>query len=271
MATNNSLKKQLSARKKQSFAEEPMDTLKKLLNSEAVKRGLEEVLKEGTPHFTSSVLSLVKSNECLQGCEPLSIIASCLAASVLALSIDKDLGYVLVLPYKNRAVLQFSYKGYIQLALRTSQYKTINILEIHEGELKAWNPLNEELFLDLSCSISKAVTGYAGYFELLNGFKKTVYFSKEQIDKLVKKFSCLSSELNEDFNALAKKLVLRDMLTEWGGFSEVLQKAYKEELVAENLLLSILKEETGQNTASNREATENKDQNKARERKEYLN
>src|SRR5690606_35091078 len=99
------------------------------------------------------------------------------------LPIDKNLGYAWVVPYGNKAQFQLGYKGYVQLALRTGQYKSINVIEIHEGELVKWNPLSEELIIDFEKKESDAIVGYAGYFELINGFKKSVYWTKEQIEK----------------------------------------------------------------------------------------
>ena len=122
------------------------------------------------------------------------------------------------------------YKGYIQLALRTGQYKGINVVEIREGELISWNPLSEEVQIDFTQRKSDKVIGYAGYFKLLNGFEKTVYWSREDVEAHAKKFSKTYSFKNgvwqTDFDSMAKKTVLRNLLSKWGILSIEMQKAY---------------------------------------------
>ena len=105
-------------------------------------------------------------------------------------------------------------KGYIQLALRSGQYKAINVIDVHEGELVKWNPLTEEFEIDFEARRSDAVVGYAGYFELLNGFRKAVYWSKEEITAHRKRFSKTKSGgvWDSDFDAMARKTVIRNLL-----------------------------------------------------------
>lgn len=236
MATNSSLKKDLAVKKEQSAAQTPNNMLKGLLNSDAIKRRFEEVLKQRAPQYMSSILNLVNSDANLQNCEPISIIASCMVAATLDLPVDKNLGYAWIIGYKDRATFQLGYKGYIQLALRTAQYKSMNVIEVHEGELLSWNPLTEELEIDFNEKRSDAIIGYAGYFELLNGFKKSVYWSKEAIEKHKKKFSKSDFGWSKDFDAMAKKTVIRNMLSKWGILSIEMQKAYSEEITGENML-----------------------------------
>lgn len=84
----------------------------------------------------SSIINLINSDNNLMECEPMTVIASCMVAATLDLPIDKNLGYAWIIPYKKKATFQLGYKGYIQLALRTAQYKSINVIRVHEGELK---------------------------------------------------------------------------------------------------------------------------------------
>lgn len=125
----------------------------------------------------------------LQKAEPMSVISSAMVAATLDLPVDKNLGYAWIVPYGGKAQFQLGYKGYIQLALRTGQYRNINVIEVYEGELQKWDRLTEEIELDFDEKKSDKVIGYTGYFELINGFKKTVYWSKEEIEKHKKKFS----------------------------------------------------------------------------------
>lgn len=100
------------------------------------------------------------------------------------------------------------------------------MIEVHEGELEEWNPLTEELKIDFSKKESDSIIGYAGYFELLNGFKKSTYWTKDQIIKHKNKFSKSDFGWNKDFDAMAKKTVLRNMLSKWGILSIEMQNAY---------------------------------------------
>ncbi|MDY4606382.1 recombinase RecT [Clostridium tertium] len=245
MATASSLKNQLA--KKEGVGQAPAisNSVKGLIDSPAVKKRFEEVLCERAPQYMSSIVNLVNSDTNLKKCEPMSVIASCMVAATMDLPVDKNLGYAWVVPYGTKAQFQMGYKGYIQLALRTGQYKAINVVEIREGELINWNPLSEEVEIDFTQRKSDKVIGYAGYFKLLNGFEKTVYWSKEEVESHAKKFSKTYSFKNgvwqTDFDSMAKKTVLRNLLSKWGILSIEMQKAYS----ADNNTIkdSILKED----------------------------
>ena len=197
---------------------------------ELLKDDYEKYLKEKAPQYMSSIVNLVNSDTNLQKCEGMSVIASCMVAATMDLPVDKNLGYAWVVPYGNRAQFQMGYKGYIQLALRTGQYKSINVVEIREGELVSWNPLTEEIEVDFSKRESDAVIGYAGYFKLINGFEKTVFWTKEEVNNHANKFSKTVNSKNSvwksNFDAMAKKTVLRNLLSKWGILSIEMQKAY---------------------------------------------
>lgn len=238
MATANSLKTQLAAKANTPQNNTVTKTLKGLLDSPKTTKRFEEVLGKRAPQYMSSILNLYNSDTNLQKCDPMSVIASSMVAATMDLPVDKNLGYAWVVPYKDRAQFQMGYKGYIQLALRTGQYKSINVIEVHEGELISWNPLTEELIIEFEKKTSDAIVGYAGYFELLNGFKKSTYWTKEQIEKHKKKFSKSDFGWNKDFDAMAKKTVLRNMLSKWGILSIEMQNAYTADtkIVQENIL-----------------------------------
>ncbi|ENG5465560.1 recombinase RecT, partial [Listeria monocytogenes] len=124
---------------------------------------------------------------------------------------------------------QLGYKGYIQLALRTGQYKSINVIEVREGELLKWNRLTEEIELDLDNNTSEKVVGYCGYFQLINGFEKTVYWTRKEIEAHKQKFSKSDFGWKKDYDAMAKKTVLRNMLSKWGILSIDMQTAVTED------------------------------------------
>lgn len=230
MATASSLKNQLA--KKEGVGQAPAisNSVKGLMDSPAVKKRFEEVLCGKAPQYMSSIVNLVNSDTNLKKCEPMSVIASCMVAATMDLPVDKNLGYAWVVPYGTKAQFQMGYKGFIQLALRTAQYKGINVVEIREGELINWNPLTEELEVDFTQRKSNKVIGYAGYFKLLNGFEKKAYWSKEDMEAHAKKFSKTYNFKNgvwqTDFDSMAKKTVLRNLLSKWGILSIEMQKAY---------------------------------------------
>lgn len=229
MATATSLKNQL-AKKGTGNSLSIGNTVKGLMENPSIKKRFEGVLKEKAPQYMSSIVNLVNSDTNLQKCDGMSVIASCMVAATMDLPVDKNLGYAWVVPYGSRAQFQMGYKGYIQLALRTGQYKAINVVEIREGELVSWNPLTEEIEVDFSKRESDAVIGYAGYFKLINGFEKTVFWTKEEVNNHANKFSKTVNSKNSvwksNFDAMAKKTVLRNLLSKWGILSIEMQKAY---------------------------------------------
>lgn len=235
MATNKSLKDTLSAKGDKKSANVETNFIKSLINNDDIKGRFTEILKDKAPEYMSSIINLVNSDKSLIKCLPTSIVSSSMVAAALDLPMDKNLGYTWMIPYKNRATFQLGYKGYVQLALRTAKYKAINVIDVHEGELVSWNPLSEELEIDFEKKKSDAVTGYAGYFQLLNGFRKTVYWSKEKIEAYKKKFaksdiSCRNDlGVSNDFDSIAKKILIKNMLSKWGILSSDMQKAYMED------------------------------------------
>jgi len=227
MATNSSLKNKLATRQNQGIQKGV--TLKALLNTDSVKKRFEEILGKRSQQFATSILNLYNSDTNLQKCEPMSIISSAMVAASLDLPVDKNLGYAWIIPYGNKAQFQLGYKGYIQLALRTGQYKHINVIEVYEGELQKWNRLTEEFEIDFDKKVSDNVVGYAAYFELINGFKKTVYWTKEEVERHRKRFSKSDFGWKNDWDAMAKKTVLKNMLSKWGILSIEMQRAFIED------------------------------------------
>lgn len=208
-------------------------SFKQMMNAPAVKGRFDEVMKDNAPQFMASLLNLYNMDKYLQKCDPNSVIGAAMVAASLDLPIDKNLGYAWIIPYGQRAQFQIGYKGYIQLALRTAQYKSINVIELCEGELVKWDKLTEEMKIDFDKRKSEAVIGYAGYFELLNGFRKAVYWTKAEVEAHAKKFSKTynrsDSTWKTDFPAMAKKTVLTNMLTKWGILSVKMQEAFIKE------------------------------------------
>lgn len=233
MATNKDVKNALAQRKNGTNVS-PISGVKALLNSDSVKKRFEEILEKRAPQYMSSIINLVNSDSNLQKCDPMSVISSAMVAATLDLPIDKNLGYAWIVPYGNKANFQLGYKGYVQLALRTGKYRSINAIPIREGELVKWNPLTEELEVDFEQRKSDAIIGYAGYFELVNGFRKTVYWSKEEIEAHRKRFSKSDFGWKNDYDAMALKTVIRNMLSKWGILSIEMQEAYSRDIDSEH-------------------------------------
>ena len=231
MATTKDVKNALAKRNGGGNGGPPtVNSLKALLASESVKKRFDEIMGKRAPQFMSSIINLVNSDANLQKCDPMTVISAAMVAATLDLPIDKNLGYAWVVPYGNKAQFQLGYKGYVQLALRTGKYRAINAIPIRKGELIKWNPLTEELVVDFEQRKSDAIIGYAGYFELVNGFRKTVYWSREEIEAHRKRFSKSDFGWKNDYDAMALKTVIRNMLSKWGILSIEMQEAYTKDI-----------------------------------------
>lgn len=224
MATNNELRNQLQNSEPQKVNPNQLG-LKALMNTPMMKSKFEEVLHGKSNNFIASILNLVNNDSYLAKADAMSIASSAMVAATLDLPIDKNLGYAWIVPYGGKAQFQLGYKGYIQLAQRSGQYKSLNVIEVYDGELKSWNRLSEEFEFNSEGKESDTIIGYVGYFELLNGFKKTVYWTKQEIEFHKRKFSKSDFGWKKDYDAMAKKTVLRNMLSKWGILSVEMQSA----------------------------------------------
>lgn len=240
MATNDTLKNQLAERPQKQVDPSRLG-LKALMNTPTMKKKFEEVLHDNANGFMANVMTLVSNDSYLADSEPMSIMSGALTAATLNLGLDKNLGYAYLVPFNSRnkqtgkrekkAQFVLGYKGYIQLAQRSGQYRALNVIEVYEGELKSWNRLTEEFDFDPEGRKSEEVIGYVGYFELLNGFKKTVYWTKQEIEahrisnSKDKDKTKKSGVWASDYDAMARKTVLRNMLSKWGILSIEMQKA----------------------------------------------
>ncbi|EMF0378204.1 recombinase RecT [Enterococcus hirae] len=242
MATSKDLKNQLTEQSNQVVDASKLG-FKTLMSTPAMKKKFTDILHEKSDAFMGSLLTLVGGDDYLSKAEPMTIIASALKAATMDLPIDKNLGYAYIVPFNrkekvgkdwithNEAQFILGYKGYIQLAQRSGQYKALNAIEIYEGQLIEWNPLTEEFQFDYNAKQSDRVIGYVGFFELLNGFKKTVYWTKQEVEahrikhaKGVDKTK-LTGAWKENYDAMAIKTVLRNMLAKWGILSVEMQNA----------------------------------------------
>lgn len=213
--------------------------LKSLLATEAIRKQMKSLLGDKAGHFMMAIVGVVEGTPQLQDCEPQSIINSAIASATLDLPIEKNLGYAYIVPYKDKAQFQIGYKGYIQLALRSGQYKYINSIEIKEGELENYNLLtgefNFKFIEDINQRLEAKTIGYASYIEFTNGFRNTLYMTKEQIENHAKKYSqsygydlskgYSNSNWSKNFDSMALKTVLKLNLSKFGALSVSVQKA----------------------------------------------
>nr|DAH80638.1 MAG TPA: RecT protein [Caudoviricetes sp.] len=240
MATNDSLKNQLSEKPQRNVDPSKLG-LKALMSTPTMKKKFEEVLHDNANSFMANVMTLVSNDSYLADSEPMSIMSGALTAATLNLGLDKNLGYAYLVPFNSKnkqtgkwekkAQFVLGYKGYIQLAQRSGKYKSLNVIEVYDGELISWNRLTEEFDFDPNGKQSDEVIGYVGYFELLNGFKKTVYWTKQEIEmhrisnSKDKDKTKLSGVWASDYDAMARKTVLRNLLSKWGILSIEMQEA----------------------------------------------
>lgn len=212
------------------------------LTSDAVKSQINKVIGGNNgDRFVSSIISAVQANASLKDCTSPSIVSAALLGYSLKLSPSPQLGQYYLVPFYNRkkgvseAQFNLGYKGYIQLALRSGQYKKLNVLAIKEGELINYNPLDEEIevkLIDDEEEREKAKTiGYYAMFEYLNGFKKTMYWSKAKMESHALKYSQGYKAKKgytfweKDFDSMAYKTMLRQLISKWGIMSIDMQSA----------------------------------------------
>lgn len=208
-----------------------------MLDGENLRNRFQELLGQRTPQFISSVVSLVNADEKMQKAffeSPMTIIQSALKAASFDLPIDQNLGYAYIVPFNNykdgekktEATFILGWKGMHQLAIRTGAYRTINVVDIREGELKSYNRLTEDIKIqfieDEDEREKKSVIGYVGYYKLVNGAEKTIYMTVKQIENHEKKFrkgDYQTKGWRENFDAMARKTVYRRLIGKWGVMS----------------------------------------------------
>lgn len=270
MAVNNSLVKKSKAQQNLGITA--------YLTQDAIKNQINQVVggKNGQ-RFISAIVSAYNTNPTLQECTNQSILSAALLGESLQLSPSPQLGHYYMVPFNNtkagtkEAQFQMGYKGYIQLAIRSGQYKRLNVVAIKEGELEYFNPLNEDIKVNLMVDDwdkreTAPTIGYYAMFELVNGFRKTLYWSKAQMlahaDKYSQAFSkdattvkskygekqkvsfadyeagnydprdawMYSSFWYKNFDGMAYKTMLRQLISKWGVMSIDLQNAFERDM-----------------------------------------
>lgn len=196
------------------------------ITSPNVQAYLQNVLGEKKAEFVNNITALVSNNAQLQECEPKTLMFAALKATALDLPLDPNLGFAHVIPFKNNktgiieAQFQIGYKGIAQLSIRSGQFKTINVTDVREGELKGRDRrtgyVTIEWIEDEKKRNDAKVIGYLGYFKLLNGYEKESYWSLEELNKHGVQYSQTYKKgygvWKDNFDAMAKKTVLKLML-----------------------------------------------------------
>lgn len=214
----------------------------KTLTMERTQQYLQSVLGEKKSSFVNNITALVANSTALQECEPLSLMYAGIKATALDLPLDPNLGFAYVIPYNNKdgkvGQFQLGYRGFIQLAIRSGQFRTINVTDVREGEISSKDLISGTIeFTEAEKREEKPVIGYVAYFKLLNGFDKMLYMTKEQVELHAKRYSQTysskydktreSSKWTTDFDAMAKKTVLKLLLGKYAPLSVDMQTAIK--------------------------------------------
>lgn len=212
-------------------------TTKTLFERDDVKKKFTEMLGKRATSFITSVLQITSQNKLLASADPVSIYQSAAVAATLDLPLNNSLGFAYIVPYnakqadgsfKQVAQFQLGYKGFIQLAQRSGQFKTIAATPVYEGQLIEENPLTGYLF-DWKARKSDKIIGYAAFFQLLNGFEKTLYMTVDDLKKHGAKFSQTYKKgfglWKDDFDSMAIKTVIKLLLSKFAPLSVDMQRA----------------------------------------------
>jgi len=212
-------------------------SMKNYLSASAVDAYITSMLGDRKSSFITTLTSMAGSGTKLANCNKQSIMMAALKAVGMNLPIDQNLGFAWIIPYNDMAQFQLGAKGILQLALRTGNYRTINVIEVVEGEFKGRDWIGEPViqFLGESERINKKIVGYVAGYETLNGMRKVVYWTTEAVEKHADRFSQgykafkkygksqstaksgnLSNPWETDFNSMAKKTVLKNLLSQYG-------------------------------------------------------
>jgi recombination protein RecT len=233
---------------KRNIERSPIQGLKGLMNSDYVKRRFMEVMGVKSAAFIASILNAAQKNPDLARCEPQSVLSAAMVAATLDLPIDSNLGFSAIIPYNTKmkdvngreywaylAQFQIMYKGFIQLALRSGQYKNINIGPIYEDEFESCDIITGDIHIHPVAGgfreqedLTKII-GYIAFFRLLNGFERMEYWSVKKIEAHGQRYSKSYNNKNglwkKDPHAMYAKTVLKNTLSKWGIMSVTMQGA----------------------------------------------
>ena len=221
------------------------------MTSTAVQKKVNDILgdeKRGS-RFISGIISAVNANPTLKECDNASILSGALLGESLNLSPSPQMGNYYLVPFADKsrgkvATFQLGWKGYYQLALRSGQYKKLNVIEIKDGELISWNPLEEELKVEIVEDDEKReklpTIGYYAFYENLQGFRKCIYWSKAKMEAHAMQYSqgyradkqkgTEYTFWSKSFDEMAKKTLIRQLISKYGVMSIDMQQAFESDM-----------------------------------------
>lgn len=210
------------------------------LSNDNTKKYLQSILGEKTGQFITSLTSLAGSSKALKNCDRNSLLSCALKATSMELPFDQNLGFAWCIPYKTTATFQVGVKGYIQLALRTGQYQSLNARDVRQGEFSGRDFVGDPIinWLPDEERANKEIIGFMAGLQLVNGFKKVIYWSVPEIEKHAEKYSQSYRKYKKtgnvddtiwasQFEKMAEKTVLKSLISRYGIMSTDMQKAVK--------------------------------------------
>jgi recombination protein RecT len=216
------------------LAQKSTSSVKDFINSPAMQKKIQDLLHDRAPQFTTSVLSLVGADAALAECQPASLFSAALTAASLDLPINKNLGFAHIIAYKNNkagiteAQFQIGWKGLVQLAQRSGQYKTIKATAVYEGQLVSEDPLGENVY-DWNAKTSNKIIGYVSRFALITGFVSELYMPVEQMEAHGKQYSQSYKRgfgpWVDNFDAMAMKTVIKLNINKFGPMNTQIERA----------------------------------------------
>jgi recombination protein RecT len=212
------------------------------IKDDNVQKMIMERLHKRAGQFTNSLLSLVNASPQIAECKPITVVTAALKAAAMDLPIDQNLGFAHIIPYKNHGVyeaqFQMGWKGFVQLAQRSGTFKLINTTDVRDGEVKSRDRMTGEMVFDWTADDAargkKNIIGYLAYFELLNGFEKSLYMTKTEVEAHANRYSqayrskgksSFKSPWESDFDMMAQKTVLKQLLSKYAPLSTEMQEA----------------------------------------------
>ena len=220
-----------------------------MMQSDAIQNLIKTTLrdKKRADRYIASIMSAVSANPSLQECDGSTVLSASLVAESLGLSHSPSMGQYFMVPYNDNktgrkvATFQIGYKGLILLAMKSGQYKKLNVTSIKKGEFKGFNPITEEISINLIQDFDERekeeTVGYYAHFELMNGFTKAIYWTKAKMEKHATRYSQAyrnkygsSFWLGDGFDDMAYKTLIKQLISKWGVMSSEFQQAFESDM-----------------------------------------
>lgn len=219
--------------------QKPALTIQKLVASDAIIKSAERTLGNKGQQFLTSVLALANSNAKIAECDPMTTYNACLTAATLDLPINQNLGFAYIVPFKNNskkrmeAQFQMGYKGFIQLAIRSGKFESMNVREVRADELLGLDEMSGEPKFKFNLNSNEKIIGYMAYFKLTSGFQKIHFMTIEELESHAKKYSQTYKQgfgvWKDNFESMAQKTVLKLLLSKYAPLSTEMAKAIEED------------------------------------------